>query len=206
MQTPLQVFDFDCPRTCPHFERQDVCRFNAIFDKLGSAVVNSHTVKIKTEFRDDDTLAHAVRSLGGQVLGRSTHKLYERSETGFGFTLPGWRYPLVVTQDGQLAYDDYRGSWGNVKDLDRLKSEYVLATAEQAAMQQGWLTQRDGETLTVFHPTGGTLVVTPNGAEANGFLGSGCHDALMALNLPMDQWQAKPEFSQVACEIQQGAG
>lgn len=196
------MMKFDCPRSCPKYEQRDECRFNAVFAKLGAGVVTSHTTTIKSEFQDHDILAGAVRGMGGKVLGMGTHKLYSESKTGFGFTLPGWSYPVVCEASGSLAFDNFGGRWGNQSDLERLKGKYVIATAEQAAMSQGWMTQRNGETLTIFHPSGGELVVTANGAEANGFMGQGCHTALMSLNLPMDQWTAKPELGQVACEIQ----
>lgn len=197
---------FDCPRSCPRFEQRDECRFNAVFAKLGAGVVTSHTTTIKSEFRDNDRLGAAAVAMGGKVLGMGEHKLYSEMKSGFGFTLPGWRYPIVCEANGSLAFDNFGGSWGKQSDLDRLKTEYVIATAEQAAMANGWMTERNGETLTIRHPSGGELVVTGNGAEANGFQGVGCHEALMSLNLPMDQWQAKAEFGQVACEVQQGVG
>lgn len=197
---------FDCDRTCPLFERVDQCRFNAMFRKLGPGVVTSHTTTIKAEFRDNDRLGSAAVAMGGKVLGMGEHRLYSESKTGFGFTLPGWRYPIVCESNGSLAFDNYQGSWGNQCDLERLKGEYVIATAEQAAMQNGWMCQRNGDVLEIFHPQGGVMTVTANGAEATGFVGGACHTALMSLNLPMSEWQAKPEFSQVAAEIQQGAG
>ena len=193
---------FDCPRSCPQYEQRDECRFNAVFAKLGAGVVTSHTTTIKSEFKDNDRLGAAAAAMGGKVLGMGTHKLYSESKTGFGFTLPGWSYPIVCEANGSLAFDNFNGRWGNQADLERLKCEYVIATAEQAAMAQGWMTERNGETLTIHHPSGGSLTVTGNGAEANGFMGDGCHSALMALNLPMSEWQAKPEFTQVAAEIQ----
>lgn len=197
---------FDCPRSCPKYEQRDECRFNAVFAKLGAGVVTSHTTTIKSEFKDYDILGGAVRAIGGNVLGMGTHRLFSESKTGFGFTLPGWNYPIVCEANGSLAFDNYNNRWGNQSDLDRLKGEYVIATAEQAAISQGWMCERVGEVLTIHHPSGGSLTVTANGAEANGFQGVGCHDALMSLNLPMDQWTAKPELGQVACEIQQGVG
>jgi hypothetical protein len=196
---------FECPRSCPKYENRDECRFNTVFAKLGAGVVTSHTTTIKSEFKDYDILAGAVKGMGGSILGMGTHSLFSgQTATGFGFRLPNWQFPLVATADGSLAFDDYHGNWGNVADLERLKVEYVISTAEQAAMSQGWMTERVGEALTIHHPSGGSLTVTANGAEANGFMGVGCHEALMSLNLPMDQWTAKPELGQVACEIRQG--
>ena len=198
--------NFECPRSCRWAEHKDVCRFMPVLSKLGPGVVTSHTTTIKAEFRDHDRLGGAVVAMGGKVLGMGSHKLYSEHKTGFGFTLPGWSYPIVCEANGSLAFDNFGERWGKSSDLERLKGEYVIQTAEQSAMAQGWLTERVGETLVVHHPSGGSLVVTANGAEANGFAGVGCHSALMSLNLPMDQWTAKPTFGQVECEIQVGAG
>lgn len=196
------MMSFDCDRTCPLHELVDVCRFSKVFAKLGPSVVTSHTTTIKSEFKDHDILAGAVRGMGGKVLGMGTHKLYSESKTGFGFTIPGWSYPIIAEANGSLAFDNFNNRWGDVADLERLKDEYVISTAEMAAISQGWAVQREGSSLTIFHPTGGHMVVGANGAEAFGFVGGSCHDALTALNLPISQWQAKPEFSQVAAEIQ----
>lgn len=197
---------FDCDRTCPLFEQVDQCRFNAMFRKLGPQVVNSHTVKVKCHFSDPDTFGKAAMAMGGSVLGMSTHNLFSgQTATGFGVTLPNWRFPIVLS-NGELAFDNYGGSWGNPADLERLKGEYIIATAQSAAESQGWLCERQSDSLLIHHTSGGTMTVNANGAEANGFVGGACHDALMALNLPMSEWQAKPEFSQVAAEIQQGVG
>ena len=194
--------EFDCPRSCPQYEQRDECRFNAVFSKLGAGVVNSHTVKVKCQFSDPDTFGKAALGMGGSVLGMGTHNLFSgQTATGFGVTLPNWRFPIVLS-NGELAFDNYGGAWGAPADLERLKGEYIIATAQSAAESQGWLTERNGEQLIVHHPSGGTMTVNANGADASGFVGGACHEALMALNLPMSEWQAKPEFTQVAAEIQ----
>ena len=70
----------------------------------------SHTVKINVEFQDRAVLAAAVTAMGGKVIGEGTHTMYygNPAEVGFGFTLPNWRFPLVVRADNSLAFDDYR--------------------------------------------------------------------------------------------------
>ena len=173
---------FDCDRTCPLFERRDLCRFSPMFHRMGARqVVNSHTVNVKVEYRDLDALESAVGAMGGTVLGHGTHRLYQGSETGFGFRLPDWRYPLVLRDDGSLAYDDYGGAWGNVSDLDGLRGRYAMEAARQAATQLGWIAEDCAEGLRVYHPSGGHLVVSADNVEAFGFHGQGCHDASMAL-------------------------
>jgi hypothetical protein len=194
---------FDCPRTCPsHAERW--CRFRKLLHRLGPVKVDSHTARIKVEFNDTDALRKAVEFLGGNWIGPGTHKLFEGPVAGHGFNLPGWRFPLVLGSDGQLSYDDYRGAWGDVALIEKLRGEYIHAVAERAAQELGWPTERTtAGALIVHHSSGGSLTVAPSGViDANGFQGQGCHDAITALNLPLTEVQAKPEFGQVACEVQ----
>ena len=164
----------------------------------------SHTVHIRVDFKDRKRLESAVKALGGRWLGKGTHRLYGGSYTGDGFTLPNWQYPLVFRDDGQMAYDDFNGAWGDVKDLDRLRAAYALDTAQKAAETQGWQTEFVGENLVIYHPEGGTLTVAPGGTvDATGFQGKGCLDSILALGLPVESAQAKPEFSAVAAQVQQ---
>ncbi len=197
--------NFSCPRTCPMFSGR-WCRFRPVLDQLGPVKVSSHTATIKVEFRDPRTLRAAVEAIGGQWLGQGQHHLYGGDETGIGFRLPKWQYPLVARADGTLAYDDFSGTWGEVADLDRLKSEYAVQTAQQAATQQGWLTERTNEGLLIHHPSGGSLLVAANGSiDLNGFQGQGCHEALLDLGIHLENVQAKREFGEVVASAQEVA-
>lgn len=198
----MQAIPFDCPRTCPLFKER-WCRFRPITDQLGPVRVNSHTARIKVDYADSDMLKAAVAALGGTWLGHGSHRLFDGDAIGHGFTIPGWRYPIVWQDSGELAYDDFNGAWGNVADLERLKSAYALATAERAAQAQGWQCERTQDGLTIYHPSGGTLTVTCSAIDANGFQGQGCHDAMLALGLSLDGLQAKPEHARVAAQVMQ---
>lgn len=201
------VAAFDCSRSCPAFERRDVCRFSALLAGLGvRAVVNSHTVRVAVAFSNVDALRAAVVELGGQFIGSGAHELFERNAehkratvAGVAFRLPGWNYPLVATDGGQLAFDDYGGHWGNVADVDRLRAAYSANAAKLAADALGWLSERNADgSLVVFHPNGGTLTIdATGGVDANGFNGVGCHDAAgmlaAAIGRPVE-FSAKTEF------------
>jgi hypothetical protein len=141
----------------------------------------SHTTKINVEFRDKDALGAAILALGGQVLGDGSHHLFAGNVTGFGFKLAGWSYPCVLGSDGALSYDDYHGSWGNVKDLDTLKGEYALQVAESVANAQGWIAQRSENSVVIHHPDGGIITVTAAGVDASQFMGSNCVQACASL-------------------------
>ena len=80
----------------------------------------SHTTKINVEFKDKDSLGKAVLAIGGKVLGDGVHHLFSGNVQGWGFNLPGWRYPLILGVDGALFYDNYNGVWGESYKIDIL--------------------------------------------------------------------------------------
>ena len=184
MQTLSIVHKFDCDRTCPLHERRDWCRFNPLFKLLGNvAAVNSHTIKVNVEFNDVEILRRVVEKMGGEWLGVKDHKLYDRNVHGQGFRLPNWRFPLVLDQTGALSYDDFNGSWGDVRDLEGLKTGYASERVVKAAEQLGWHATVDGEGQTVVHnPNGGSVTVKADGSlEGAGFVGQACHDPMVQL-------------------------
>jgi hypothetical protein len=197
---------FNCDRTCP-MHKTHWCRFNALFSKIGVARVHSHTVKIAVPYKDPRTLERACKTLGWKWLGYGKHSLSENSVTGHGFMPETFLLPAVLDAEGELHFDTYEGSWGDQTKLDLLKSEYAIATAEQAAEELGWQTERTAEGLTVHHPAGGILTVSKEGVcETTGFIGSGCHEARESLHLAADgAAQNKPEYMQVAAQVQAGS-
>ncbi|MBI4474387.1 MAG: DUF2997 domain-containing protein [Acidobacteria bacterium] len=167
----------------------------------------SHTAQTKVEYRDKGALGKAILGMGGKVLGEGQYRLFGGPETGFGFTLSGWRYPLVLTSDGTLKFDDYEGEWGNRADLDRLKIEYAAAVVESKCAELCWSTQRESNgSITIYHP-GGTIVVTPDGTvDAIGFQGRGCEAAVDAIAAALGEETArycKPEANIVRNEAKQ---
>lgn len=166
---------FTCDRTCPRFERVDVCRFMPVLEALGTGVVNSHTTKLNVHIRSKPALAAAALDLGGMVLGEGVHALYGANrEAGFAVKLPGWRFPIVLRESGELAFDTYGGI---AADVPRLTRAYVLAAAQEAAAESGWMvTDVTPESVTILHPSGGRLTVKADGTcDAVGFCGTDCH-------------------------------
>jgi hypothetical protein len=97
----------------------------------------SHTMNIQLELHDKDALLAACQRLGLQVT-EGRHKLYSSTEEGLGVFLPGWKYPVVIKQDGSVAYDDYNGRWGNINELNKLKAYYGLEKAKAEARKKGY--------------------------------------------------------------------
>jgi hypothetical protein len=181
------------------------CRFNALFRLIGAPRVHSHTVKIKVDYRDPRALEIACNNLAWNWHGFGNHHLYDGTYSGHGFTPEGWNYPAVLTNDTMHA-DTFGGRWGDDAQLDKLRSEYAMASAQLAAQQLGWQCERTERGLTVYHPEGGILTLSNEGiCETTGFIGAGCHTAREALGLQADgQAQNKPEFGQTAAQIQAG--
>jgi len=135
----------------------------------------SHTIKVQVKFQDLDALRRAVEKNGGKWLGHGIHRLYQGAESGQGFSLPDWRFPIVLS-DGTLRYDNYNGAWGAQSALDAVQAGYAVEVARGVASTQGWYSEATAEGgLVVFHPDGGTITVSPGGeVHAQGFGGSGC--------------------------------
>jgi len=202
---------FDCARTCPAHEAKTnglyLCRFNPLFRAIGATpTVHSHTVKVKVDYTDPDALRGAVLALGWKWLGAGTHRLFSgNTATGHGFHIPNWQHPCILQEDGTLAFDDYHGHWGNVKDLDQLKAAYLTATVETAAKNLGWQYERTPQGITVYEPNGGILNVSNEGVcDTTNFVGTGCHDARTALGLMAEGTAVnKAEIDHLPAVIQQ---
>lgn len=111
----------------------------------------SHTVTVKElRLTDKDALDKALERLGNkvEVLGHGTHQLYAGPQTGLGLRLRGgvagngeegtaWQFPIVIQEDGSVAYDNYGEHWGKQVFLDELVQGYTLAKLEIEATAKG---------------------------------------------------------------------
>ena len=98
----------------------------------------SHIVKINVQIRDPIALAAACTRLGlvQPVQGKAT--LFTTEAEGLIVKLPGWTYPAVIdTAKGTIAYDNYQGSWGEQKELDKLIQAYAVEKARIEARRAG---------------------------------------------------------------------
>lgn len=98
----------------------------------------SHTMNIEIEMRDIDALAAACERIGIEMLPYGEHKLFSSSrETGIGIMLSGWSYPVVVKDNGMVAFDNFKGRWGDEAKLNELKAYYGLEKAKIEARRAG---------------------------------------------------------------------
>jgi gamma-glutamylcyclotransferase (GGCT)/AIG2-like uncharacterized protein YtfP len=82
-------------------------------------------------------ILNAAKELGLRAEAVTNHQLFDGKRfTGTAVYLPGWRYPIVVEADGAVQADNYNGSWGNIKELDKLKDYYALGEVKEKLDQQ----------------------------------------------------------------------
>jgi len=98
----------------------------------------SHVMTLKLEVKNPDLFVQVARDLGLEVLGHGQHKLYySREFTGQAIRLPGWTYPVILDDQGQIHYDNYKGHWGDIAQLNELTQRYVAETVMSEARMQG---------------------------------------------------------------------
>ena len=116
----------------------------------------SHIVSIQTEVRDLAAIRSACDRLGlpEPVFGET--KLFSSSETGWAVQLPDWRYPIVCdVTTAKIAFDNFRGRWGDQKQLDRFFQAYAVEMAKIEA-------RRKGHTVTEQSLEDGSVKLTVN--------------------------------------------
>ena len=120
----------------------------------------SHIVQIKTQIKDAVAVAAACRRLGLAEPVEETVRLFSAQAKGLAVRLPGWRFPVVCDlASGQLQYDNYGGSWGDQKQLDKFLQAYAVEMARIQARKRGHsVTEQqlaDGSIKLTIQVTGG---------------------------------------------------
>jgi hypothetical protein len=99
----------------------------------------SHVVRIETKVNDPAAVAAACQRLGVPAPVQGKAQLYSGEATGLLVQLPDWEYPVVVdTLTGTMCYDNYGGSWGDPRHLDRFLQMYAVEKAKIEARRQGY--------------------------------------------------------------------
>lgn len=94
-------------------------------------------MNIEIELHDRAALEAACERLGVKMI-EGIHRLYQTVEEGIGVCLPGWRYPVVIKNDGTVSYDNYGGQWGNISELNKLRAYYGVEKAKIEARKKGY--------------------------------------------------------------------
>ncbi len=99
----------------------------------------SHNLTVKElAMADIEILQKACDELGLKLSEHGNHKMYGgQSATGRAIRLPGWDYPVVVNEDGDVVYDNYGGSWGDEKELEKLLHSYARIGVDDGLTAKG---------------------------------------------------------------------
>lgn len=100
----------------------------------------SHIVQIKSELKDVTAIQNACRRLKLEQPVSGTHNMFgSQKATGLAVKLPDWHYPVVInTQTGGVEFDNYNGSWGDQKELDKFMQAYAVEKAIYEAQVAGY--------------------------------------------------------------------
>ncbi|MCE9553870.1 MAG: DUF1257 domain-containing protein [Planctomycetes bacterium] len=98
----------------------------------------SHIVSIKTQLKDATGVQAACRRLGLPEPVQGKAELFSGSEAGLLVNLPNWVYAAVVDlTSGEVKYDNYKGRWGDPRELDRFLQAYAIEKARIEARKAG---------------------------------------------------------------------
>ena len=123
----------------------------------------SHTVTIETKLKDPAALRAACARLELPEPKTETVKFFDGTEhAGLAVRPPGFVYPVLVQESGEVKLDTYGGRWGDEKFVGRLKQAYAVEAAKLQAKQRG---HRCTETPL---PDGGVKLTVTAGAAGFG--------------------------------------
>ena len=98
----------------------------------------SHVVEIQTQVKDSAAVRAACQRLKLEQPSHGTAKLFSGDATGLIVKLPDWKYPVVFdTGSGEAKFDNYGGTWGDQKQLDRFLQIYAVEATKVQARKKG---------------------------------------------------------------------
>jgi hypothetical protein len=99
----------------------------------------SHIVTVQARLHDHVAITAGCQRLGLPAPVQGTAKLFSGEATGLLVQLPEWQYPAVVdVLTGLLRYDNYNGTWGDQKHLDRFIQMYSVEKTRLEAPRKGY--------------------------------------------------------------------
>jgi len=98
----------------------------------------SHIVQIKAEVRDPAAVQAACQRLGLADPVQQTVRLFNTEVAGLAVQLPGWNYPVVCDlASGRVQFDNFRGHWGDPKELDLFRQAYATEKTKLEVRRRG---------------------------------------------------------------------
>ena len=98
----------------------------------------SHTMNIQASLKDMAIVELVCQKLGVKISEVKDHKLFNTTERGRAIQLEGWRYPMVIKEDGSVAFDNYNGSLGKTELMSEFRAHYGIEAAKSAARKAGY--------------------------------------------------------------------
>lgn len=93
----------------------------------------SHIVRAPIKLKNREHLRTAAEKLGCTIGAEGSYRIGGAQVQGLSIKLPGWTNPIVVTEAGEIGYDNWGGRWGSQEKLDELCQEYAITAAEVEA-------------------------------------------------------------------------
>lgn len=95
---------------------------------------------------DAEAIARTCREMGLPEPTRGKVKMFDGKQIADAYSvqLPGWDYVVAIdAKTGEASYDNYGGSWGEQKHLDRFTQLYDTNAATIAAESLGYQVERE---------------------------------------------------------------
>lgn len=101
----------------------------------------SHNTKIEFAVKDWELLEEVAKSIGatitiGENLVVNMYSGNEVTNARAKVHLPGWKYPMAITKEGELIYDHWGSKANTMTQLVKLRNEYTLKATEKVARKR----------------------------------------------------------------------
>ena len=164
----------------------------------------SITITATILITDLDVLKESTEELGYTFYEEKTEVvLHESVEYGYPIFIPGWRYPVVLVESGELRYDNNKGKWGDQTSLDILLQTYsvkkVLKEIKTYAQNNGYKIIKSGNKIKLLKDNKELEIELDKQEiiiDAKGFVGTKCKEEIdnLNINLKVKSENIKPEY------------
>lgn len=107
----------------------------------------SQTVKLKVMMTNFEAIRRACVRMDVEEPNKGSERLWDgRSRVGTIVRLPGWKFPVVISETGEAVFDNHNGHWGDISQLDRLSQFYVVENTRIEAENTGGVVTENEDT------------------------------------------------------------
>ena len=93
----------------------------------------SHTIALTEVKLSVEGAIKAALKLGVTYKENDQVRFYDGTIVeGLSVKLPGWTHPVVIDKDGIPHYDNYHGSWGNIKEWAKFSGLSLVAMSDHS--------------------------------------------------------------------------